>query len=283
MKPLYTDPFERISDAIGYIVGHVKDQPNLDVVAKSVGLSSFHFQRLFTAWAGTSPKNFAQYLSLSHAKKLLKEDCLSLLETSIKIGLSGPSRLHDLFVTIEGMTPGEYKNGGEYLVVHYSFSSTPFGKCLIASTKKGICYMAFVEEKNTAFLELQSKFPQATFVESSDSFQKNALRLFTNILGTHEKIPLHIKGTGFQLKVWETLLTIPVGGLSTYGTIAQKIGTPNASRAVGTAVGANPVAFLIPCHRVIQSTGIFGNYHWGPARKAAMIGWEGVEIFEKKQ
>jgi len=283
MKNHTNDSFERISEAIHYLTGHFKDQPDLDIIAKKVGLSPFHFQRLFTAWAGTSPKKFVQYLSLSHAKKLLKEDRLSVLETSVKTGLSGSSRLHDLFVTIEGMTPGEYKHDGESLTIHYSFSSTLFGMCLIASTQKGVCYIAFVEQKDTAFLELRHRFPRATFIEKSDVFQKNALRLFSSTRGTPEKVLLHVKGTSFQLKVWEMLLTIPLGGLSTYGTIAQKIGTPKASRAVGAAVGANPVAFLIPCHRVIQSTGIFGNYHWGPSRKAAMIGFEGVGICKEKQ
>jgi AraC family transcriptional regulator of adaptative response/methylated-DNA-[protein]-cysteine methyltransferase len=273
--------FDRIAVAINYLCENFKTQPDLDEVAQAVNLSPSHFQRLFTKWAGTSPKKFLQYISIAHAKKLLKEDQDSLLQTTLKTGLSSPGRLHDLFVNIEGMTPGEYKNGGENLFINYSFSASPFGDILIASTAKGIAHMAFSDNKTTAFAELHSKFPHATFTKQLDRIQQSALLIFTHDWSKINEIKLHLKGTDFQLKVWETLLNIPMGRLSTYGNIARRIDHPQASRAVGTAIGQNPVAFLIPCHRVIRSTGVFGNYHWGSARKAAMIGWEAAKVIHE--
>ncbi|WP_369764731.1 bifunctional helix-turn-helix domain-containing protein/methylated-DNA--[protein]-cysteine S-methyltransferase [Flavobacterium sp. WC2429] len=266
--------YHRIATAIEYIKNHFKDQPNLDEVAAKVNLSPFHFQRLFTEWAGTSPKKFLQYISVAHAKKLLKENQTTLFEAAFETGLSGSSRLHDLFVNIEGMTPAEYKNGGKNLVINYSFAFTPFGTIIVASTTKGICYMAFSEEKLLAITTLQSQYPNAQFQEREDQLQQNALHIFKNPKDKLQEIKLHLKGTDFQLKVWETLLKIPLGQLTTYGGIAQQIDKPNASRAVGTAIGKNPVAFLIPCHRVIQSTGTLGGYMWGNTRKTAIIGWE---------
>tara|TARA_R110000868_G_scaffold121097_4_gene321353 strand:- start:7258 stop:8091 length:834 start_codon:yes stop_codon:yes gene_type:complete len=266
--------YHRIATAIEYIKDHFKDQPNLDEVAAKVNLSPFHFQRLFTDWAGTSPKKFLQYISVAHAKKLLKENQTTLFETAYETGLSGSSRLHDLFVNIEGMTPAEYKNGGKNLLINYHFSVTPFGTIIIASTQKGICHMAFAEEESVALEIVKNQFPNALFQEKEDELQQNALHIFKNPQDKLQEIKLHLKGTDFQLKVWETLLKIPSGQLTTYGNIAQKIEKPNASRAVGTAIGKNPVAFLIPCHRVIQSTGTLGGYMWGNTRKTAIIGWE---------
>jgi AraC family transcriptional regulator of adaptative response/methylated-DNA-[protein]-cysteine methyltransferase len=267
--------FDRIARAIGYIERNFKAQPNLEQIAASVNLSPFHFQRLFTEWAGTSPKKFLQYISVEHAKQLLTEDRASMLQTSVRTGLSGPSRLHDLFVTIEGMTPGEYKNGGESLSINYSFAESPFGDLIIASTPKGIAHLAFVTESETAaFEDLRRRFPNATFRKKLDLLQQNALFIFTHDWSKLHEIKLHLKGTDFQLKVWEALLKIPMGRLSTYGGVAGRIGRPKAGRAVGTAVGDNPIAFLIPCHRVIRSTGAFGGYRWGSERKTAMIGWE---------
>lgn len=266
--------YERIAAAIDYIRDHFKAQPALDEIAEQVHLSPFHFQRLFTEWAGVSPKKFLQYISLEHAKKMLKDNQASLFETALDTGLSGTSRLHDLFVNIEGMTPSEYKNGGEHLSVRYSYAETPFGNVLVASTAKGICYMAFAEEESIGFAELQRAFPKAQLQQMTDLIQQNALQIFSHDWTKLDKIKLHLKGTEFQIKVWETLLKIPTGKLATYGMIAQQIGRPTASRAVGTAIGDNPVAFLIPCHRVIQSAGTFGQYHWGSTRKTAIIGWE---------
>jgi len=266
--------YNRIAQAIEYIKNDFKSQPNLNKIAEKVHLSPFHFQRLFSEWAGTSPKKFLQYISVEHAKKLLTENQASLFDTAYETGLSGTSRLHDLFINIEGMTPAEYKNGGKNLSINYSFAESLFGNLIVASTPKGVCFMAFEEDEAKALENLKQKFPNATFQRKLDLLQQNALFIFQNDWSKLSEIKLHLKGTAFQLKVWETLLKIPMGQLSTYGLIANKIGHPNASRAVGTAIGSNPVAFLIPCHRVIQSTGTFGGYMWGPTRKTAIIGWE---------
>lgn len=270
--------YNRIAEAIEYIKTNFKDQPSLDEVAKKVHLSPFHFQRLFTEWAGTSPKKFLQFISVEHAKKVLTESKKTLFETAYETGLSGTSRLHDLFINIEGMTPAEYKNGGNSLVINYSFAESPFGNLIVASTMKGVCYMAFKDMEEQGLEDLKMKFPNALFNKKLDLLQQNALFIFQKDWSKLAEIKLHLKGTDFQLKVWETLLKIPMGQLSTYGSIAQKIDTPNASRAVGTAIGSNPVAFLIPCHRIIQSTGTFGGYMWGNTRKAAIIGWESAFI-----
>jgi len=266
--------YERIAKAIDYIKTHFKSQPNLDEVAEKVNLSPFHFQRLFTDWAGTSPKKFLQFVSVNHAKRLLQTEQANLFDVAFETGLSGTSRLHDLFVNIEGMTPATYKNGGSELKINYSFSFTHFGQLLTASTEKGICYMAFYENEQTALTLLKAKFPNANYIEKADALQQNALFIFQNDWSKLKDIKLHLKGTDFQLKVWEALLKIPMGQLSTYGRLADEIGNPTASRAVGTAIGSNPVAFLIPCHRVIQASGTFGGYMWGNTRKTAMIGWE---------
>ncbi len=269
--------FNRIAEAIGFIKEHFKEQPSLDKVAAKVHLSPFHFQRLFTDWAGVSPKSFLQYISIEHAKQMLKNKENSLLDAAFETGLSGSSRLHDLFVKIEGMTPGEYRNGGEALTINYSYAESPFGKVLVASTSKGICYMAFADRKEIAMEELRKIFPNAQFEPLLDLIQQQALDIFRHDWNKIHQIKLHLKGTAFQLKVWETLLKIPMGQLSTYGNIAKKLENPSASRAVGSAVGDNPVAFLIPCHRVIQSGGNIGQYHWGSDRKTAMIGWEAAK------
>lgn len=270
--------YRRISEAIIYIRQHFKDQPGLDEIARQVHLSPFHFQRLFTDWSGVSPKKFLQYISLEHAKKILTHKEATLFDAAFETGLSGTGRLHDLFVKIEGMTPGEYKNGGEKLVINYSYAHSPFGPVLAASTTKGVCYMGFSDDETTSFQELKTRFPKALFRETTDAFQQNALQLYAHGKAEISNIKLHLKGTDFQLKVWEALLKIPMGKLSTYGEIAKNIEKPKASRAVGTAIGSNPVAFLIPCHRVIQSSGIIGGYIWGPERKTAMIGWEAARV-----
>jgi AraC family transcriptional regulator, regulatory protein of adaptative response / methylated-DNA-[protein]-cysteine methyltransferase len=271
--------YTRIAEAIEYIKTNFKEQPNLDEVANKINLSPFHFQRIFSEWAGTSPKKFLQYTTIEYAKKLLKENQATLFEAAYETGLSGTGRLHDLFITIEGMTPAEYKNGGRDLVINYSFAESTFGNILVASTPKGICYMAFADNEIAALSTFKNHFPNAHYRQMVDLIQQNALYIFTHDWTKLNQIKLHLKGTNFQLKVWETLLKIPMGQLTTYGTIATKIENPNASRAVGTAIGNNPVAFLIPCHRVIQSTGTFGGYMWGNTRKTAIIGWEGTKIY----
>jgi AraC family transcriptional regulator of adaptative response/methylated-DNA-[protein]-cysteine methyltransferase len=270
--------YKRIAEAIEYIKTNFKEQPHLDEVANKINLSPFHFQRLFSEWAGTSPKKFLQYITLEYAKTLLKENQATLFETAYETGLSGTGRLHDLFINIEGMTPAEYKNGGKDLKINYSFSESPFGNMIVASTEKGICYMAFADDEPIAFSTLQNQFPNADYHLKSDAMQQNALHIFTYDWTKLNQIKLHLKGTDFQLKVWQTLLRIPSGQLTTYGAIAHKIKNPNASRAVGTAIGSNPVAFLIPCHRVIQSSGVLGGYMWGNTRKTVMIGWEGSKV-----
>lgn len=269
--------YTRIAKAIEYIQTHFKEQPSLDEVAEKVHLSPFHFQRLFTDWAGVSPKKFLQYTSVQYAKNILKDNHSTLFDAAFETGLSGTGRLHDLFIKIEGMTPGEFKNGGDNLFINYSYAETPFGNIVVASTTKGICYMAFADDEQQALIDLQQHFPKAHFKQMLDIIQQNALYIFTHDWSKLHQIKLHLKGTDFQLKVWETLLKIPMGKLSTYGNIAAQIKKPNASRAVGTAIGSNPVAFLIPCHRVIQSTGTFGGYMWGPIRKTAIIGWEAAK------
>jgi AraC family transcriptional regulator of adaptative response/methylated-DNA-[protein]-cysteine methyltransferase len=275
MKTQQQLDYNRIAEAIKFFRQNFKIQPSLDDVAEHVNLSPFHFQRMFLQWCGVTPKQFLQYLSVEHAKDILKETGASLFDTAYETGLSGTGRLHDLFIKVEGMTPGEYKNGGASLIINYSFADTPFGKVIVASTDKGICHMAFVDEGEDKALELlKASFPNARYLQLVDTIQQNALFVFTQDWSRLDEIKLHLKGTDFQLKVWETLLTVPTGALTTYASLAKKAGYEGASRAVGTSVGSNPVAFLIPCHRVIRSTGEIGQYHWGAERKGAIIGWE---------
>lgn len=277
MKEQAKTDYERVADAITYINANFKQQPTLEQIAEAVHLSPFHFQKMFTEWAGVSPKKFLQYISIEYAKKLLLEKKVTLLDAAFETGLSGTGRLHDLFVSIEGMTPGEYKNGGESLHINYSFAESPFGNILIASTAKGICYMAFFDDEAKAIKDLTSHFPNAHYRQRTDLAQQNAMYIFTHDWKKLNEIKLHLKGTDFQLKVWEVLLKIPMGELSTYGKIANEINNPKASRAVGSAISSNPVSFLIPCHRVIQATGAIGGYMWGPVRKSAIIGWEAAK------
>ncbi len=268
--------YERIETAIVYLKQNFKEQPDLDEVAKQVHLSPFHFQRLFTNWAGVSPKKFLQFISVEYAKGLLRQN-LSLSDTSYETGLSGTGRLHDLFIGIEGMTPGEFKNGGEALHINYSFAETAFGDIIIASTAKGICQLAFVKDEKYGIENLQYFFPNAALLQKTDLKQQDALQFFTCDWSDLQKVKLHLQGTVFQLKVWQSLLRVPFGSISTYSSIAAKIKSPAAVRAVGTAIAKNPVAFLIPCHRVIKSTGIIGEYHWGTNRKTTMLGWEAAK------
>jgi AraC family transcriptional regulator of adaptative response/methylated-DNA-[protein]-cysteine methyltransferase len=279
MKESEKTNFHRIEEAIDYIAKNFKTQPGLDEIAEKIHLSPYHFHRLFTDWAGVSPKKFLQYISIEYAKEILKNKQATLFDAAFQTGLSGSGRLHDLFINIEGMTPGEYKNGGENLSINYSFTETPFGSMLVASTAKGICYMAFEDHGQEALIALQKNFPNAHYKQMVDLIQQNALYIFTKDWNNLNNIKLHLRGTTFQLRVWETLLKIPIGQLATYGNVAQHIHNPKAAQAVGSAIGDNPIAFLIPCHRVIQSTGILGQYHWGSNRKTAMIGWEAAKVW----
>lgn len=278
MKDNETINYQRIAEAIDYIQANFKQQPDLNEVAEKIHLSPFHFQRLFKEWAGVSPKQFLQYLTIDHAKQMLKVQHATLADTAFESGLSGTGRLHDLFIKIEGMTPGEFKQGGEALKINYSYAEGPFGNIFIASTPKGICFMAFSDDQQDSFRQLKELFPNATYNSFFDLHQQNALYIFNKDWKRLDEIKLHIKGTPFQLKVWEALLKIPMGTLQTYSAIATAIDKPTAQRAVGTAIGTNPVAFLIPCHRVIQTTGIVGGYAWGTTRKKAIIGWEAANV-----
>jgi AraC family transcriptional regulator of adaptative response/methylated-DNA-[protein]-cysteine methyltransferase len=277
---------DRMKAAILFLIKNYTAQPKLNEIAEHVNMSSSHFQRMFQEWVGVTPKQFVQYLSVEHAKKILKETRATLFDTTHELGFSGTSRLHDLFVNIEGMTPGEYKNGGENLSINYAFADTPFGNVIVASTGKGICHMTFADKGQEEALDrLKSSFPNAEYRHFLDMKQQNALFVFTQDWSKLQEIKLHLKGTDFQLKVWETLLKVPSGGLTTYSDLALKAGCERAQRAVGTALGNNPVVFLIPCHRVIQSSGIIGNYRYGEERKNAIIGWEAAKnniIFDNK-
>ena len=264
--------FKRIELAINYIRSHFKEQPSLDEIAAAVNLSPFHFQRLFTRWAGVSPKKFLQYITIEYAKENLKKQ-KTLFDVTMDAGLSGTSRLHDLFVKVEAMTPGEYKNRGKNLTIYHSNQETIFGPACLASTNKGICYLAFGDMVQ-AHKELIEMFPQANLIHLEQLIHHQAVSFLLNPENAHKPLNLHIKGTDFQLKVWDALLKIPLGELTTYGNISHHLNNPNANRAVGTAVGSNPVSFIIPCHRVIRSSGELGGYHWGLNLKTAMIGWE---------
>jgi AraC family transcriptional regulator of adaptative response/methylated-DNA-[protein]-cysteine methyltransferase len=272
--------YERIAAAIEFITKNRKDQPSLEEVAAMVHVSPFHFQKMFREWAGVSPKKFLQFLTLEYAKKILTDSHQkTLFETAEAVGLSGTGRLHDLFVNIEGMTPGEYRNGGENLTIRYSIRGGQFGNYLVASTGKGISNLYFFDEdKNNAVRELRAAWTNAKIQEGTDPDQEKVAGFFNNDFTDTEKIKLHLKGTEFQIKVWEALLKIPQGTLSTYGKIAAGLRQPNASRAVGTAIGSNQVGFIIPCHRVIKSMGGIGEFRWGSVRKKAMIGWEASKI-----
>ncbi|MFY2563938.1 bifunctional transcriptional activator/DNA repair enzyme AdaA [Corallococcus terminator] len=273
-----TSDYARIEQAILYLDAHAREQPSLDDVAAHVGLSPFHFQRLFTRWAGISPKRFLQVHTLSSARRLLAER-RSVLDTSFAVGLSGGGRLHELFVTLTAMTPGEFKLGGEGLTVHHGVHVSPFGECLIAVCERGICGLHFLTgaSEAEALAELRAQWPKATFVESERETAPWVERIFPEAPPS-ERTPLSVlvKGTPFQVQVWQALLRVAPGEVATYEDLAKAIGKPKAVRAVGTAVGGNSVALLIPCHRVLRKTGVFGDYRWGPARKQVMLAWESL-------
>jgi AraC family transcriptional regulator of adaptative response/methylated-DNA-[protein]-cysteine methyltransferase len=272
--------YKRIEKAILFLQDHLYDQPGLEEVAEHLHLSPYHFQRLFKRWAGISPKRFLQFLTLDYAKQLLREN-RNNLETTYRAGLSSPSRLHDLFVTIDAVTPGEYKTHGSGLEILYGIHESPFGGCLVALTERGLCALAFVDAASpqAALDSLYRQWPRAVLKESPSTTGWVIQRAFEPLQqDDRSPIPLLLKGTNFQIKVWEALLSIPTGSLTSYQDLARGIGKPTASRAVGSAVGANPIAYLIPCHRVIRSSGTFGNYRYGTARKQAILLWEQAQL-----
>jgi AraC family transcriptional regulator of adaptative response/methylated-DNA-[protein]-cysteine methyltransferase len=271
-EPAVRSDYDVVEKAIVYLEQNFRAQPELADVARHVSLSEAHFQRLFRRWAGISPKRFLQFLTAEHARELLR-DSRSVLDVSYQLGLSGGGRLHDLMLNVVAATPGEVKSGGLGMRIQYGFHESPFGECLVAVTERGLCGLAFVHNDNHDELlaELQGRWPQAQIEEAVTATRAVARAVFGNEGGN---INLFLKGTNFQIRVWEALMRVPVGRAVTYEDIAYNIGQPTAMRAVGAAVGQNPIAFLIPCHRVLRKSGVFGDYHWGAARKKALLVWE---------
>ena len=269
--------YERIATVIRFLDRHHIDQPDLNQLAAGVGLSPFHFHRLFSAWAGVTPKDFLQCLTLEHVKKLLL-DGHNVFDAALDAGLSGPGRLHDLCVTLEAASPGEMKNLGAGMQIDYGFAETPFGQALIAETKRGICHLTFVESRGRDGARdlLKSEWPNAKLNQNDARMAELCGKIFTQLRdgSARPNLRAFVRGTPFQIRVWRALLQIPLGSLTTYGRLAGLIGQSKAARAVGSAVGANPISFIIPCHRVIRETGALGNYGGGRIRKRAMVGWE---------
>jgi AraC family transcriptional regulator of adaptative response/methylated-DNA-[protein]-cysteine methyltransferase len=271
-----SDDYQIIEQALIYLENHYTDQPSLEEIAAHVGLSEYHFQRLFTRWVGISPKKFMQFLTKEHARDLLDQSA-SVLEAAYQSGLSGPGRLHDLFVTLDAVTPGEYKLHGAGMEIRYGFHASPFGECMIALTSRGICGMAFVSggDRQDPLQDLRRRWGNAVILEDQSRTRGVVEQVFRAERGfTPEPLKLYLSGTNFQVKVWEALLRVPSGSLVTYEEIAQFIGQPKAARAVGHAVASNPISYIIPCHRVIRKIGLVGGYRWGTARKKAILGWE---------
>jgi len=271
--------YVRIERAIHFIEANVRRRPSLEEIAASADLSPFHFQRLFRRWAGISPKRFVQYLTAGEAERALRASS-SLLEAAEEAGLSGPGRLHDLIVSIHAVTPAELKRRGEGLTIRYGVHSSPFGNCLLAVTNRGVCWLSFVDPHNhdSAVDDLRRYWRGAGLREQPDATRPVAEQIFRSSNHGGGRFNLYVHGTNFQIKVWEALLTIPPGAVVSYQEIARRIGAPKATRAVGTAVGQNPVSYLIPCHRVILKSGAFGRYGGGVVRKKALLGWEAARF-----
>ncbi|MDF7823808.1 methylated-DNA--[protein]-cysteine S-methyltransferase [Pontiellaceae bacterium B12227] len=267
--------YERIARVIRYIEEHRETQPNLETLARIVGLSASHFHRLFSGWAGITPKDFLQCLTLSDARRRLQEG-KSVLDAALDSGLSGPGRLHDLCVNLEAATPGEIKTGGKGWIIQAGIAESPFGNCLIAESPRGICHLSFFQplEVSSHWKKLESRWPHAELVKDDMRAHELCSMIFKPDFRAQEPLKAYVKGTAFQVKVWRALLEIPEGKLLSYGQLAARVGNSKASRAVGTAVGQNPIGFLIPCHRVIRETGAVGGYAWGTERKRAILVWE---------
>ncbi|MGQ0561029.1 MAG: methylated-DNA--[protein]-cysteine S-methyltransferase [Gemmatimonadota bacterium] len=264
--------YQIVEAAIAYIEAHASEQPELAAVARHVHLSESHLQRLFRRWAGISPKRFLQFLTAEHARRLLGESA-SVLEASYAVGLSGGSRLHDLMINVHAATPGEIKSGGASVLIEYGVHESPFGDALVATTSRGLCALAFIspDSADLPLRDLRKRWPNADLHENMRATERAARIAFGD---AHGDLTLFLKGTNFQIRVWEALLRVPAGCAVTYEDIAREIGRPTAMRAVGAAIGQNPIAFLIPCHRVLRKSGGFGDYHWGATRKKAIIAWE---------
>lgn len=267
--------YYRIEKAIGYLTDNFKEQPDLDEIARKVNMSPFHFQRIFTDWVGISPKKFIQYLTLEFLRNKISET-ENMMDAAELAGLSSQSRVHDLFISIEAVSPQQYKTSGKGLEIFYGYHASPFGLCFIAVSEKGICTLKFIdEEKSRNEFELFSQQWQfASLVHKPDYTQQYIRKIFQPAKTNPEKLNLLTQGTDFQIKVWEALLKIPFGAVSSFQQIAQRIEQPNAIRSVGSAIGKNSILYLIPCHRIISKNGTMGNYHYGKVRKQTMIGWE---------
>jgi len=267
-----------VSDVIALLTEDYQAQPSLEAIARKIGQDPTELQKTFTRWAGLSPKAFLQAVTIDHAKRLLKDEKLPLLEASYELGLSSPGRLHDLFVTHEAMSPGEWKTGGAGLEIRYGFHDSLFGRALVMITDRGLCGLAFADDEAgepEAFRDMADRWPGANFVHDVEATQAYAARIFDPTKwNPSEPLRVVMIGTDFQIRVWEQLLEIPMGRLCTYADLARGIGAPKASRAVGAAVGRNPVSFVVPCHRAIGKSGALTGYHWGLTRKRAMLGWE---------
>lgn len=271
-----SEDYHRIARAIAFMRQHHLNQPNLTTVAQHIGLSEYHFQRLFTQWAGISPKRFLQYLTVEYAKSKITQT-KSLLDLTLDVRLSSPGRLHDLFVNLEAMSPGEFKAGGAGLQIRYGIHDTPFGTSLIATTARGICNLYFLEttDEQTAAQRLRLAWKNAEIIRDEQATQSLRDLIFNSeTLSEQKPLTLLVKGTNFQIQVWRALLKLPFGAIATYQTIAQLVARPTAARAVGNAIGNNPIGYLIPCHRVIRESGELGGYGWGVERKTVMLGWE---------
>jgi len=264
-----------VARALKYLDGRFKEQPSLEEISARLNLSPFHVQRVFKRWVGISPKRFLQVLTKDYARALLEES-RSVLDATYESGLSGPGRLHDLFITLEAVTPGEYKAGGEGLPIRCGVHDSPFGSCLVGVTDRGICWMSFHDDDGRSGRdEMQAQWPAAHIQEDGKAAAEILKSIFTpDFHESGSPIPLIVKGTNFQIKVWEALLKIPTGCVASYGYLARRLGSPRAGRVVGNALAANPISYLIPCHRVIRSLGNFGRYRWGRDRKRAMLVWE---------
>ena len=273
--------FQRIETAMAYLATGLDDQPGLAEVAARVGLSEYHYQRQFRRWVGLSPKRYLQVLTARRAAALLVEP-RSVLDAAYGAGLSGPGRLHDLMVTVEAVTPGEYKRRGGGVTVRWGIHPGPFGHCLLGQTERGVCALTFFGpgERAAARADLAARWPEAELVEDARATARTAARIFGRARGGRPVVDLHVRGSNFQIKVWEALLRVPSGAVTTYGELARNLGQPGASRAVGSAVARNPISFLIPCHRVIRASGIIGNYRWGTDKKRLILGWEAARARE---